>query len=350
MLAEQRRLEVLRAIVEDFVHTREPVGSKMIAARRGLGVSSATIRNDMAVLEEAGLITQPHTSAGRIPTDLGYRTFVDQLSEVKPLSGAERNAIKVFLDCAVDLDDVVHRAGRLLAHITGQVAIVQYPSLSKSRVRHLELVHLHSSKLLLVVITDTGRVEQRNVEFDPAKLGGESTTDEAHVDAALSRIKAALNDAVVGHNLVEARTALAKLTGSTPSTDQELVERLSHTVLAILAEENDDRIVLAGTANLAKHGTTVTNIRPVLEALEEQVILLKLLSEMADDSAGFSVRIGHETQNAGLAETSVVRAAYGSGDQPLGAIGSLGPTGMDYSGTIASVRAVARYLTRILST
>lgn len=347
MLAEQRRLEVLRAIVEDFVQTREPIGSKMIAQRRGLGVSSATIRNDMAVLEEAGLIAQPHTSAGRIPTDLGYRIFVDQLSDVKPLSSAERNAIKTFLDSAVDLDDVVHRAGRLLAQITGQVAIVQYPSLSRSTIRHLELVQLHETRLLLVVITDTGRVEQRNVEVSSADL--ESQGSQLSGENVLHRIRLELNESVVGCTHGEVAEKLRNLIERSAPPQQALLTRIANSVTAVLDQENDDRIVLAGTANLTRTGGGVLNLRPVLEALEEQVILLKLLSEMSDDTAGVSVRIGHETQNAGLYETSVVRAAYGSSSQPLGSIGSLGPTGMDYSGTIAAVRAVARYLTRILS-
>jgi len=137
-----RRLEILRAIVDEYVATQEPVGSKSIAARSGLGISPATIRNEMAVLEEEGLITHPHTSAGRIPTDLGYRVFVDKLATVKPLSSAERRAIETFLEGALDLDDVVLRTVRLLADVTKQVAVVQYPSMVKSRVRHVELVAL----------------------------------------------------------------------------------------------------------------------------------------------------------------------------------------------------------------
>ena len=135
-----RRLEILRAIVDEYVATQEPVGSKALAENHNLGVSPATIRNEMAVLEEEGLITQPHTSAGRIPTDLGYRMFVDQLSTVKPLSAPERRAIETFLEGALDLDDVVMRTVKLLADVTKQVAVVQYPSLVKSRVRHVELV------------------------------------------------------------------------------------------------------------------------------------------------------------------------------------------------------------------
>ena len=142
MSVEERKLEVLRAIVEDFIATNEPVGSKALADRHNLGVSPATIRNDMASLEEEGLIAQPHTSAGRIPTDAGYRLFVDRLTEVKPLSAAEKRAIQAFLDDAVDLDDVLHRAVRTLAQLTRNVAVVQYPSLSRSKVRHLELVSL----------------------------------------------------------------------------------------------------------------------------------------------------------------------------------------------------------------
>ena len=142
MAVEERKLEVLRAIVEDFIATNEPVGSKALADRHNLGVSPATIRNDMAALEEEGLIAQPHTSAGRVPTDAGYRVFVDRLTLVKPLSPAERRAIHAFLDEAVDLDDVLRRAVRTLAQLTRNVAVVQYPSLSRSRVRHVELVAL----------------------------------------------------------------------------------------------------------------------------------------------------------------------------------------------------------------
>src|ERR1700709_1558937 len=157
MAVEDRKLEVLRAIVEDFIATREPVGSKALVDRHHLGVAPARIRNDMAALEEEGLIAQPHTSAGRVPTDAGYRLFVDRLTEVKPLSTAEKRAITTFLDGAGDLDDVLHRAARALAQVTRNVAVVQYPALSRSRIRHLELVSISTTRLMLVVITDTGR-------------------------------------------------------------------------------------------------------------------------------------------------------------------------------------------------
>src|SRR5215472_11867705 len=192
MSLDERKLEVLRAIVEDYVATQEPVGSKALVERHHLQVSPATIRNDMAVLEEEGYIRQPHTSAGRVPTDRGYRLFVDKLSRIKPLSPAERRAIERFLIGVVDLDDVVHRTVRLLAQLTRQVAVVQYPSLSRSRVRHLELVPVSTTRLMLVMIADTGRVEQRVVELpDPM------------AEADVLRLRAAINDALGGQRLVD---------------------------------------------------------------------------------------------------------------------------------------------------
>ena len=166
--ADDRRFEVLRAIVADFVSTKEPIGSKSLVERHNLGVSSATVRNDMAVLEAEGYIAQPHTSSGRVPTEKGYREFVDRLDDVKPMSSAERRAILTFLESGVDLDDVLRRAVKLLAQLTRQVAIVQYPTLSTSTVRHLEVVALTPARLLLVVITDSGRVDQRIVELGDA--------------------------------------------------------------------------------------------------------------------------------------------------------------------------------------
>src|SRR5690348_8260907 len=163
--SDERRFAVLRAIVADYVSSQEPVASKAIVERHNLGVSSATVRNDMAALEEEGYIAQPHTSAGRVPTDKGYRLFVDRLHEVKPLSSAERRAIQHFLDGTLDLDEVMRRSVRLLAQLTRQVAVVQYPTLTRSTVRHVEVVPLTPARLMLVLITDTGRVDQRIVEL-----------------------------------------------------------------------------------------------------------------------------------------------------------------------------------------
>jgi transcriptional regulator of heat shock response len=236
-----RRLEILRAIVDEYVATQEPVGSKSIADHHGLGISPATIRNEMAVLEDEGLITQPHTSAGRIPTDLGYRVFVDKLATVKPLSTAERRAIETFLDSSNDLEELLKRSAKLLADITKQVAVVTYPILGESR----------------------------------------------------------------------------------------------------------EKLAISGTAHLARSGEDLGfTLSPILEALEEQVVLLRLLNEVHPT---VHVRIGSEQNETNLQSTSLVTVGYGADSAQLGAIGVLGPTRMDYAGSMAAVDAVARYVGRFIN-
>ncbi len=336
-MLEDRKLEVLRAIVEDYVSTQEPVGSKALVERHNLGVSPATIRNDMAALEDEGYIAQPHTSAGRIPTDKGYRLFVDRLSTVKPLSTAERRAIQSFLDGALDLDDIVTRTVRLLATLTQQVAVVQYPSLSRSSVRHVELVPLSTTRLLLVLITSTGRVEQRVVE-----AGAELP------DSLLGELRAQLNASTAGVRLPDAAVRLEDLTERFTVDQRPAVNAVLSALLESLVEEPEERVVLGGTANLARFGPDFPQtIRPVLEALEEQMVLLRLLGEAADPSV-LQVRIGHENPHAGLTTTSVVSVGYGTESEVLAKLGVLGPTRMDYPGTMGAVRAVARYVGRIV--
>jgi heat-inducible transcriptional repressor len=338
-MSDERRLSVLRAIVEDYVATREPVGSKVLVERHNLGVSPATIRNDMAALEEDGYIAQPHTSAGRVPTDKGYRLFVDRLASVKPLSTAERRAIQTLISDPVDLDDVLERTVRALARLTHQVAVVQYPSLSRSTVRHVELVPLGGTRLLVVLITDTGRVEQRMVDIGvpvPEQVVGE--------------LRARLNDVAAGQTMSAVAGRLESVPEAFRPEDRDLVRAVLAAVEDALTAEREDRVVLAGTANLARAGTDFTSLSPVLEAIEEQVVLLRLLSEMADDpTSGVSVRIGHENDHEGLFGTSLVSSAYGSGGEAVARLGVLGPTRMDYPTTMAAVRAVARYVSRIIA-
>jgi heat-inducible transcriptional repressor len=334
---EERKLEVLRAIVEDFIATNEPVGSKAIVDRHNLGVSPATIRNDMAALEDDGLIRQPHTSAGRVPTDAGYRLFVDQITALKPLSAAERRAIEMFLDNAVDLDGLLNNAVRALAQLTRNVAVVQYPSLSRSRVRHLETVLLSESRLMIVLITDTGRVEQRIVEL-PSPVTSDDVAD----------LRSLLNSKLRDQRLADAPTIVADLPDSVPGHLAPLVSSLVSVLMEALIERPSDRVVLAGSANLTEQALDFPAIRPVLEALEEQVVLLRLLDQQATNGGRVLVRIGNENTYAGLHTTSVVSASYGSSGIALGGVGVLGPRRMDYAQTMARVAAVARYVGDLL--
>jgi len=333
---DDRKLAVLRAIVEDFVSTNEPVGSKTLVDRHNLDVSPATIRNDMAVLEEQGYIVQPHTSAGRIPTEQGYRLFVDRLSGIKPLSAAERRAIETFLAGAYDLDDVVMRTVRLLAQLTRQVAVVQYPSLTRSAVRHIELVPLTDRRVLLVLITDTGRVEQRTIEL-PARIGEESIT----------QFRAVLNACLDGRKLADVPSVVAELPERVSLVERPNAAAIFSVIVETLVERHDERVVVGGAANLTQADFS-RGLREVLEALEEQVVLMHLLGE-SGDQATVTVRIGSENEVQGLQSTSLVATGYGAGDQVLARLGVLGPTRMDYPTAMGAVRAVARYVGQILA-
>ncbi|WP_072313705.1 heat-inducible transcriptional repressor HrcA [Agrococcus sp. Marseille-P2731] len=335
-MVSDRGLEVLRAIVQDYVAMREPVGSKSIVERHAFGVSAATIRNDMALLEEEELIAAPHTSSGRVPTDKGYRVFVDRLQRMQPLTHAQRVAISRFLDDSIDRDDVLDRTARLLSQLTNQVALVQVPIRRHAVVRRVELVAVAEHRLLAVLILDSGRVEQRVLDaqqrIDP---------DQA---TALGR---AYTETIGELAPADALKRLAGATGSAPGSLRAATGAVAQALTEMLQAGGGDRIVMAGASHLVReerdfHGT----VTPVLDAIEEQVTLLRLFDEMGVEGE-IATRIGRELTGP-LGETAVVASTYSTGGSE-GHIGVLGPTRMDYAGNMAAVRAVARYLTRLLS-
>lgn len=341
-MVSERGLDVLRAIVQDYVASREPVGSKTIVDRYAFGVSAATIRNDMAALEEDGLIAAPHTSSGRIPTDKGYRMFVDHLAEVRALSTAQRLAIRTFLEEGADLNDVLAGTARMLSQLTNQVALVQIPVVPRSYVRHVELVSLSPSRLLVVLITDAGRVDQRVVELPQAD-------HERIDDVELAELRARINGTVVGRLIADVKPLLDGLAEELSPARRGVLERIATALAATVDDRRQDRLLLAGTANLARTERDFPgSILPVLEAIEEQVVLLRLFREMELDERGVSISIGRENPLIGLAETSILAGGYRSSAGEVARIGVLGPTRMDYSQNIAAVRAVARYLSKLL--
>ncbi len=343
-MVSERGLEVLRVIVQDYVSSREPVGSKSIVDRHAFGVSAATIRNDMALLEDEELIAAPHTSSGRVPTDKGYRVFVDQLADLRPLSPAQRQAIETFVGQSVDLDDVLARTVRLLSQLTHQVALVQYPQLAASKVRHVELVPLAATRLIIVLITDSGRVEQRYVDVS------------THLEPEfIADLRTRLNSTLGGLSLPDAAAHLAAFPQQFAAEARPLVAEVTSSLIEQVQANRQDRLVMAGTANLARTEEDFSgSIYPVLEAIEEQVTLLRLFGEMELDhssgSHGVAVSIGQENIGFGLAETSVLTSGYSVSPGSIARLGVLGPTRMDYSNNMAAVRAVARYLSRLLGT
>jgi heat-inducible transcriptional repressor len=337
-VVSERSLEVLRVIVQDYVASREPVGSKSIVERHAFGVSAATIRHDMALLEEEELIAAPHTSSGRIPTDKGYRVFVNQLADLRPLTSVQRQAIQTFLGDATDLDEVLLRTVRLLSQLTHQVALVQYPSLGRSHIRHIELVPLSNTRLLIVLITDTGRVEQRHVDV----------SDDLEPEF-LGEVRAKLNSKLGGLDLAQASSSLDGITEDFHPSHASFIAQVVESLREQVAANRVDKLIMAGAANLAATPEDFGgSIVPVLEAIEEQVMLLRLFAEMESDQRGLATSIGSENAAFGLGETSVLASGYSSSRGELARVGVLGPTRMDYPNNMAAVRAVARYLSRLL--
>lgn len=336
-MVSDRALEVLKVIVQDYIDSKEPVASKAIADRHGFGVSAATIRNDMAILEEEELITAPHTSAGRVPTDKGYRVFVDQLAGLRPLSTGQRHAIEAFLSQSADLDDTLGRTVRLLSQLTNQVAILQYPTLGTARIRHVELLPLSSHKLMTVLISDGGSVDQNIVEC-PDEI------DEGLV----AEIRAHLNQQLVGLPMASMRETLTALPATVSPDRIQLTNAIVDALSQAVEGHRTDRLLMAGAANLVRTEQDFqSSVYPVLEAIEEQVTLLKLFTELQWESAEVQARIGRENEGA-LSETAVLATHYRSGHQETATLGVVGPTRMDYSSNMTAVRAVARYLSRLL--
>ncbi len=336
-MVSERGLEVLRVIVHDYVESREPVGSKSIVERHQFGVSAATIRNDMAMLEEEELIAAPHTSSGRVPTDKGYRLFVNQLADLRPLTPAQRTAIETFLGSSSDFDEVLSRSVRLLSQLTNQVALVQYPTFSNASVRHVELVRLSDSRVMTVLITDAGHVEQRVLE-----VGREFD------DAFLGELRAKLNGLIGGKRLGEAAALLTGLPAQFRPERAPFVELVAKSLVDEVTAGRHDRLVMAGAANLVLTEDDFSgSLFPVLEAIEEQVTLLRLLGEMRSDAADVVASIGRENESFGLEQTSVLSSGYTAGPDSA-RVGVLGPLRMDYSNNMAAVRAVARYLSGLL--
>lgn len=337
-MISERSFEVLRAIVEDYVSTREPVGSKTLIERHAFGVSSATIRNDMAMLEEEGLIHAPHTSAGRVPTDLGYRLFVDRLNELKQLSTAERHAMETLLTDTVDLDEIIGRSVRLLSRLTNQVAMIQYPTLGGAKVRNVELVSVGDSRVMIILVSDNGRIQQH-----VGDLGSVLEPEE------LVKLRNLLDSKLRGAALADVSKLTADLGTSLRPEHSRALSALVMPLLELVDSNRQDKLMVAGTANLVRsEGDFGGKITSLLDAIEEHVVLLRLISEMEADGDEVSLRIGSENRIEGLSSASVLVTGYGNQNQSVAKVGVIGPTRMDYSTNIAAVRAIARYLSKSL--
>jgi len=334
---DERKAAILRSIVEHYVASAQPVGSQTVTQTAGLGVSAATVRNEMSVLERDGLIAQPHTSAGRIPTDAGYRYYVDHLAGSGALPMADRRRIaEFFTSASLAMDDLLHETSQLLARVTAHAAVVVGPQADTVTVRSAHLAQLQPRVLLAVLVLSNGAVEKETVVLD-------ADADPDDVAVASSRLAAHLT----GRRLAE--LPAATYTGAPADPVDALAQASSDALAAYIGVHHGEPVYVGGVSWIAaeQEAFASTSASGLLLLLEQHVVLCALLRELL--GPGLTVRIGAENELADLRECSLVLAPYIVEGEALGTVGVLGPTRMDYRTAQAAVATVSRQLGQQLS-
>jgi len=327
-MLDERKAAILSAVVQEYIGTATPVGSGKIASSANVGVSAATIRNEMSALEEQGYLAQPHTSAGRIPTDKGYRFFVDSLRSTDPvMARADSSRVSEFFKSAnSELETMLHRTSDLLSNLTDWTGVVVGPSVAVATIRSVQLVDLSSHVVMVVAVLSNGAIEKRTIE------SVEEVTPEVVADAGRR-----LADVVVGRSFDELASGLA------PADDPLVAAAID----AIREAGRSSEVFVGGASRVASAFEAVEQVREVLAILEQQVVVVSLISDVID--RGMSVAIGEETGMAPLSECSLVVAPYSVGGTAAGTIGVIGPTRMNYSQALSAVAVVSLRLGQALS-
>jgi heat-inducible transcriptional repressor len=324
---DPRKAAILEAIVSEYIGTAQPVGSQHVARTAGISVSSATVRAEMVALEREGFLVQPHTSAGRIPTDKGYRFFVDQLTEPGILGPAQRHKVaKFFEQVHGEMEDMLERTSGLLSELTSYASVVLPPSHESAPVRSVQLVGLAPRLALLVVVLADGAVEKRTIDL-PDEIGDDVLA------AAGARVQA-----------MTAARPLGATDERTMTKDRVLDEVVGLALDAMkdLATAEDDRVIVGGSSRLAAAFDAVETVRSVLSTLEQQLVVVSLLRDVLE--RGLSVAIGTEHGYEPLASCAVVVAPLSVDGHEAGAVGLLGPTRMNYPQALAAARVVSARL------
>lgn len=332
-----RKLRILSAIVTEFVAKGEPVGSKSVVDVAKLDVSAATVRNEMAELEERGYITQPHTSAGRIPTDRGYRRFVDELKANTTVDAPQRELVEELLGSAKDVEDLLARTSSVLSQLTRLVSLVIAPAFDATQLRLIELVPLHGQLVLLLIVSDAGQVEKRVVELPQ----GTTQTEQ-------ERLRRLLADTLIGRNLATLPGVIAGMVDDAPTDLRAALLAVANATQDGITGDATHHVFVGGQASLAGDETFEReHLSSVLQLLEERATLAKLLNDVTvDDTTG--VRIGGEHTVEDLRAASLVAQRYEL--LSAGALGVLGPTRMDYGRALSTVRVVSEQLRATLRT
>jgi len=330
---DDRKAAILRAVVQEYIETAQPVGSAHVARGSHLGVSPATVRNEMAVLEREGYLVHPHTSAGRIPTDKGYRHFVDHMSAPGTLRPGQRQQVQEFFARAHgQLEQRLHDTSRLLSNLTHYAALVVAPPHEDATIRSVQIVSLGARTALVVAVLSNGVVEKATLELD-------SQMGEARVAAAGAHLAAS----VTGRTLVD--------DAPVPSTGDAATDQLVAAARQAVTDSHGQeaaQVFVGGASQMAATFDAVGTVREVLAILEQQYVLVSLLRQ-ALGTEGLSVAIGVEHGVESLAECSIIVAPYEVEGARAGTVGVLGPTRMNYPEAMAAVTIVSQRLGRHLS-
>lgn len=335
MSLDERKNKVLQAIIEDYVATAEPVGSRTIARKYHLGVSPATIRNEMSDLEELGYLEQPHTSAGRIPSDRGYRYYVDCLMERREVQPSEEELIRrTFERKAREIDSLVRETARLLSDTTHLTTVISGPQISKAHFRELRLVPLGGDKAVLVYITDSGFVENQVLEM-PVEV----------TMLELQRVSEVLNDQLRGQPVEALSRAAVRTLQQELHKYGALLEQTMQFLGASLEPGDKHRVYLGGTTHMLNQPEfrDIDKVRNLLTLLEDEHRVSELLSS-ADGVDRAAIQIGEEIKVRELADCSVVSATYRLGGDVIGRIGVIGPKRMEYARVVGIVNSVTKHL------
>ena len=341
-MISERNTAVLRSIIEDFILTNEPVSSKALLERHQFGVSSATIRNDMAVLEEEGYIQAPHTSSGRVPTDKGYRVFVDQMINSEVTAELKKNLVELnrlfskTLDQLTDLDEKLHTSAQLLARATGEAAVVQYPNLQSTFVRSIEFVKVSDNRVLVLLITQADRIAQHIVH-----LSSDVT------DQQLAQFKTSFSQVCSGASIESLPEKLSNLVSKSQPDVSSNVKLLVDGILVLIKVSKQDKVAFAGASNLVRSEQEFAGgLSSLLETFGEGTDIWNVLNLWKIDAETPKAIIGSENSVTEFSTSSLLLSGYSNNGTDLAKIAVLGPTRMNYAKNLAAVLALSQLLSK----
>lgn len=333
----ERKRAILKSIIDDYVQSAQPVGSRTIARRHELGLGSATIRNEMADLEELGYITQPHTSAGRIPSDKGYRFYVENLMQIHSLAQEEIAKIKRAMDDRIEeLDQLVRRASMIISNITGYTSVVMTPQLTRAVIKSVQLVVVDDKRILVVVVAGGGIVQNKLVKHD-------SVINEV----CLAKLNQALNLLMVGKTIDQMTMPMMIEIQREIQVPMEVLSPVFEAVEECVRKIESTDVYLEGITNILNHPefNDLLKAREILELLKEEDVITTLVRS-AVQKQKFDFRIGSENQINQMKDLSVITTVYGKEGKNLGAIGVIGPTRMAYGKVVSAIQYISELLNR----